>query len=591
MSHRILQGDCIEQMAEMEEASVDAVVCDPPAGIGFMSKHWDHDKGGRDAWVAWLAEVMAEALRVCKPGAHAFVWALPRTSHWTAYALEEGGWEIRDRIAHHFGSGFPKSKNLGDGFGTALKPATEDWWLARKPFKGSATENFAEHGTGGINVDGCRIDGTPESPGTTPATANGNEQTLGAMTRAAYDAPSGRWPANIVLDEEAAVELDAQTGKLSSGLIRAGSQREGVGYHGGLGNVVANDSYGDSGGASRFFLTVPADKLCDLCGLPCAESAAIHSSQSEALNASAPEHVAGKPRPASEGSKSASGSPVSSAGPSSRTIESTATESTSTAPCDAAGSPSERLVRLASSAVSLCSVCETSIAQSVALWLTDPTQASEVGAVSGSERRLQILSRSLALIAAGWQQTGITPTTAELRTSFGYASHATANDTAESIGTPSRFAYHAKTSRGERNAGLEGFEERMPDNAVDRASQREGQEGASGRGSQSKPRANHHPTVKPINLMRWLVRLVTPPGGLILDPFLGSGSTGCAAVLEGFDFIGIEREAEYIAIAEARIAFWAQHVGEEIEDVLAAYAESRRQDQLHKALGQMGIFD
>jgi site-specific DNA-methyltransferase (adenine-specific) len=107
-------------------------------------------------------------------------------------------------------------------------------------------------------------------------------------------------------------------------------------------------------------------------------------------------------------------------------------------------------------------------------------------------------------------------------------------------GGASRFFYCAKTSRAEREAGLEGFD----------------------------LRTNHHPTVKPINLMGWLTRLVTPPGGLILDPFLGSGSTGCAAVLEGFDFLGIEGEPEYVAIAEARIAFWAQHEGREVKDVL-----------------------
>ena len=71
-----------------------------------------------------------------------------------------------------------------------------------------------------------------------------------------------------------------------------------------------------------------------------------------------------------------------------------------------------------------------------------------------------------------------------------------------------------------------------------------------------------HPTVKPIDLMRWLVRLVTPPGGTVLDPFAGSGTTGIAAALEGFDFIGIEREAGYVEIAEARIAWWEPHAGE-----------------------------
>jgi DNA modification methylase len=108
------------------------------------------------------------------------------------------------------------------------------------------------------------------------------------------------------------------------------------------------------------------------------------------------------------------------------------------------------------------------------------------------------------------------------------------------------FRYEPKASRAERNAGLAGFEERAASKW-----------GSIQEFSSNPPRANVHPTVKPIDLMRWLVRLVTPPGGTVLDPFTGSGSTGCAAILEGFEFVGIEREAEYIAIARARIEAFA----------------------------------
>ena len=83
----IICGDALAVLRTLPDNSLDAIVTDPPAGISFMGKHWDSDKGGRDAWIAWLAEVMAEAWRVVKPGGHALVWALPRTSHWTAMAL------------------------------------------------------------------------------------------------------------------------------------------------------------------------------------------------------------------------------------------------------------------------------------------------------------------------------------------------------------------------------------------------------------------------------------------------------------------------------------------------------------------------
>ena len=113
MAVRVILGDCLEVMAAMEANSVDAVVCDPPAGIAFMGRAWDSDKGGRDAWVAWLTKVMRECYRVAKPGAHALVWALPRTSGWTHRALEDAGWEVRDCVVHFFGSGFPKSLDIG----------------------------------------------------------------------------------------------------------------------------------------------------------------------------------------------------------------------------------------------------------------------------------------------------------------------------------------------------------------------------------------------------------------------------------------------------------------------------------------------
>jgi site-specific DNA-methyltransferase (adenine-specific) len=105
-------GDCMDVLRTLPDASVDAVVTDPPAGIAFMGKAWDHHKGGRKEWVAWMAQIAAECLRVLKPGGHALVWALPRTSHWTATAWEDGGFEIRDRVAHVFGSGFPKSLDV-----------------------------------------------------------------------------------------------------------------------------------------------------------------------------------------------------------------------------------------------------------------------------------------------------------------------------------------------------------------------------------------------------------------------------------------------------------------------------------------------
>lgn len=137
-------------------------------------------------------------------------------------------------------------------------------------------------------------------------------------------------------------------------------------------------------------------------------------------------------------------------------------------------------------------------------------------------------------------------------------------------GGASRFFYCAKVGRAERNAGLDGFKARP----LNWSSGEQSPGTFQGEGTDRSAR-NHHPTVKPIDLMRWLIRLVTPPGGLVLDPFLGSGSTGCAAALEARAFIGIEREPDYMAIAAARIAFWQEH-GEDALNVART--------------GQLGLF-
>ena len=121
---------------------------------------------------------------------------------------------------------------------------------------------------------------------------------------------------------------------------------------------------------------------------------------------------------------------------------------------------------------------------------------------------------------------------------------------------PARFFYCPKAAKKERNAGLEGFEAKQQD-----GSRKKGNPGGDNpRNRGVHERANHHPTVKPIALMAYLIRLVTPPGGTVLDPFLGSGTTGCAAAGEECvgKFIGIEKDPEYIEIAKARIEHWEE---------------------------------
>lgn len=427
--HVIFHGDCLKVLRALDNDSVDSIVTDPPYGLEFMGREWDSFKpssarlrtrvDGRtnpaegksitttpEAYVAgqpfqlWCQQWATECLRVLKPGGHLVSFGGSRTWHRLASAVEDAGFEIRDSIAWLYGSGFPKSLDVskaidkartedhapvdavrawlnerrleaglshdavnkhfghasngggsssawttnpsrrelptweqwialkslfgfgddmdgevrrlngrkgtpgeawetaevlatdtrynepsgvvsigqGDrtpvdrqikaanseasqqwqGWGTALKPAFEPIVVGRKPIKGTVAANVLEHGTGALNIDACRVEGVPDAPGTTPATVNGNGVTHGAMTRIAYNVPTGRWPTNVVLDESQAAELDKQSGTSKGGRggvrLRPASTDLGVmNDDGWTPKEVLQPSYGDSGGASRFF--------------------------------------------------------------------------------------------------------------------------------------------------------------------------------------------------------------------------------------------------------------------------------------------------------------------------------------------------
>jgi hypothetical protein len=256
VSLTLLQGDCMDVMRGLSPDSIDACVTDPPYGIGFMGKEWDTFKPdvarmksalrvidpeeaaakrekraanpnlrgrkvdgaisssqiaydysvtGLRQFQAWTEQWAREAFRVLKPGAHIVVCGAPRAYHRMASGLEDAGFEIRDCLAWLFGQGFPKSLNLGDGLGTALKPAHEPIVLARKPFKGTVKANVSAYGTGGLNISACRIPGATESAAR--AERGGFELAMQL---------DGRWPANVALDEIAAMVLDEQSGELHS---------------------------------------------------------------------------------------------------------------------------------------------------------------------------------------------------------------------------------------------------------------------------------------------------------------------------------------------------------------------------------------
>lgn len=343
----VIHGDNRAVLQDMAARSIlcDSVVTDPPYEFAFMGKQWDA------TGIAYSLDLWREVLRVLKPGGHLLAFGGTRTYHRMTCAIEDAGFEVRDSLHWLYGTGFPKSltSNTGmpEGQGTALKPGHEPIVLARKPLEGTVAANVQKWGTGGLNIDGCRI-GT-ERRVNAPASSMGSNGIMNhgrewTKQNAGPNECVGRWPANVLLDEDAAAELDAHSGFLPP----PGNKR-----------VTATTRTGSRDGAVGDFVG------------------------------------GGRPR------------------------------------------------------------------------IMHPARDSGGGA--------------------------------------------------------SRFFYVAKPSRQERGAG------------------------------------NNHPTVKPLVLMRYLVRLVTPSRGLVLDPFAGSGTTGLAAMLEGFAFAGIERDARYVRLAERRIAQFHHH--------------------------------
>ncbi len=314
--NRIYNEDCLEGMKLLDDNSIDSIVTDPPYEIGFMGKKWDN------TGIAYNIELWKECLRILKPGGHLLAFGGTRTYHRMACAIEDAGFEIRDCIQWLYGSGFPKNhdiskaidKKLGaerevvrenpnarpnsqpnysldgkaknfsitvqpittpatpeaqewEGWGTALKPANEPIVLARKPIsEKTIAENVLKWGTGGINIDGCRV-GVETLEYKSKGIRSGSGNYVGDNWKP--DNPvkqvQGRFPANLILDEEAGALLDEQSGisKSTGGSGEKSRGALGKNVYGKYSlNIKASNAggLGDSGGASRFFYCAKASK-------------------------------------------------------------------------------------------------------------------------------------------------------------------------------------------------------------------------------------------------------------------------------------------------------------------------------------------
>lgn len=465
--YKLLNGDCLDKLKELEENSIDSIVTDPPYGLSFMGKKWDYDVPSQAIW--------EECIRVLKPGGHLLAFAGSRTYHRMAVRIEDAGFEIRDQIMWVYGSGFPKSHNIGkavdalektgksnpkalrktrmgdeykptgqidykkgrmfsseienditqqtinndwEGWGTALKPAHEPIVMARKPFKGSVAENVLEWGTGGINVDGCRIGNESRTYDLTMTSGNFETTNGGKNIKSDTKTVEGRFPANFILECTC-----------DNPIVKE--------------NTNQPYTYKDKNYSEQGFLPN--------------------------VNAVAPYNY--------------------------NDTNSGVAHTDPNCPC----------------------------------YILDE-QAPKVGNAFNSKRKQNTRGGG-----------GHTLTREH--------SEGESNGVFDGLGGASRFFYCPKVSKKERNEGVEG--EAKPIKGRD-----EGQDKTSiAYKVRPTERANIHPTVKPVELMTYLIRLVTPKDGIVLDPFMGSGSTGKAAMREGFQFVGIEREEEYMQIAEQRIDY------------------------------------
>ena len=495
----VIHGDCLSVLRTLPESSVDAVVTDPPYGLAFMGKKWDYGVPSEEIW--------RECLRVLKPGGHLLAFAGTRTQHRMAVRIEDAGFEIRDMIAWVYGSGFPKSmdvskaidkaagaqrkvtgqrdtaKGRGDGkrgydstdmlnagsrerivpitapatpeaqqwegWGTALKPALEPVTVARKPLAGTVAHNVTLHGTGALNIDGCRI---VSSTGQLPSeeTWEHAQPLCSSCAEAAERPPKLAVPA-----------IRASTATSSAAPILSGkgernppaTDRTGTGCSDGT--RAENTSTNLNTVESGRMLTAPS--LTATTFTTSTETRATTDWRTcSACGGTITPRSTASTSPESRNSRPGENKPGSTA---------------------SAGRWPSNLIHDGSEEV-VAQFPEISTKR-----VEKPSDCSTAGATSFDSMRGS-------------------------RPARGYTDD----------GSAARFFYCAKTSRRDRGEG------------------------------------NDHPTVKPTDLMRYLCRLVTPPGGVVLDPFCGSGSTGKAALLEGFNFIGIEREEAYVTIARTRLA-------------------------------------
>lgn len=584
MSVTILLGDCLDRLREMADDSVDSIVTDPPYGLSFMAKKWDYDVPSVAIW--------AECLRVLKPGGHLLAFAGTRTQHRMAVRIEDAGFEIRDMIAWVYSSGFPKSHNLDNlkgkticGCERASEPAPE---CDMRPLRGADISKAKHAGTE------CGEVLQPSLPQCGPS-FEGREQFPGTEARPRQSGMEGRR------------DLPSAARELCVGPICACA---GVGGAHGEGGRVCDGASASHGGVVR--LSPHADGMCPSSGPQSVDERAVESGT-----------LAGQPQPQDGGvwpHCGRCGLPVVPEGLG--TALKPALEPITVARKPLIGTVAENVLAHGVGAINVdgCRV-HADDAQGGEYTVKRLKPGATLNKTGGNWRPEEGVDYHGEMKPGRWPANLIHDGSDEVLAAFPEAKGAQApvkgteptghgfsgtvyghggkqgrqpSDQRDGGGSAARFFYCAKASKADRDDGLDQFAAWSSAASEFRPSYTEGAERGEdgtpfGRWS---PQKNHHPTVKPTDLMRYLCRLVTPPGGTVLDPFMGSGSTGRGAVLEGFGFIGIEREQEFVQIARARVAASQRSAGVPDEELAAVSVEPRapKPQQPKKDAAQIDMF-
>jgi DNA modification methylase len=514
MTYQILHGNNLDILPTLADSSIDAIVTDPPYELGFMGKKWD------SSGIAYNVELWRECLRVLKPGGHLLSFGGTRTWHRIAVAIEDAGFEVRDSIAWMYGSGFPKSldiskaidKEAGDNAESGL---VAEYLLKHNTF--STVSEFREY----LNkhVVGANHSGGSAQGWTTVSTdgqVKPRVPTIEQRKLLKFD------------DLNAQVWRHGRKGQPGE----AWAEREVIGQQTQGKLAVAP---GQDNDRSQVELDITS---------PATPEAQQWEGWGTALKpAFEPVIVARKPLIG--------------------TVAANVLEH-GTGGLNIDGS------RIGTDGEALREGIVTALPNDLGSTMTAGKEKNELKRSSGRWPSNVILDEYTAglldeqsgvskspsgIITQGAPETGIYGNGAGLR------KEATRFQGHGDKGGASRFFYVAKASKRDRNEGLDELDPQ-------RHSDREKDDGVGGdnpRNRTNQARQNFHPTVKPTALMRYLVKLVTPPGGVVLDPFTGSGSTGKAAILEGFDFIGIELTDEYLPIIEGRLKHAEKLAAEEKE--------------------------